>query len=951
MIKNKRNNTIDIVRGIAVILMVIAHSLVIFNGPTIRAFDLFSKGVDIVAYSTFLFISGAATYLATIKPRLSNKRITTKYIKLIKMLVVYYIVAFFIALYYIDTCTFNSIVTTLIRVLLFIDIPSYTEFLPSLFIYAFLMILLRKYIKLLLKNNIILAITIVLIYSVGFLLYKLDTPNILTYYKSIFVGHLDWYRFPVIQYIPILFLGSKWSFEITKRRAIKLKVTNPINLNILTITLKFFIFILPITLLIGILNYSNMPTFNLFNLHRWPPSILFLLIGITFVISIIFILESIHKYKPTIFKFISKYIGFVGKIAFNIYFWHIIVLFSYRIFAKFYNYQAMNNVLLVIVLVIIVFALSIGLTILFNLFSKNLNKQIKKNSKIKQVIVAVVILLIAISLPFLRSNITKFNEIDLNITNNEIPRETKDWWWWDNNYRALTEMSVQNDDFWKISKGDYVKFTLNHKALVEQNQSHISGRDLQVVYYDGLKHIKLDTRIENANTENTSIYFELANSINTKNIDTNYYLYYSNTSASDTLQVNTEKPNLSNKAYKIFLNEDIEASFTLTTPRKWILKGNSIEEKNKQIIININVKNITTSANNIFVLLQSEGNFYEFNPIEISPEQYQLIVNTDLLKSGKYSIQSNISGTVYETTPIMVNVSYPLFVTWTIDFEGYSLKRSYMDSIDELSNKYQMPITQFFNPRIFIANDVPKSNRKEMIDWVNKREKENGDEIALHLHMHYDMIRAMGLTPITAEEYSWGGRYNGHDVLTSAYNYNQFATMIDWSLKKFEENGLSRPISFRAGGWFIDEENIQVLEDKEFKIESSGREYIVYGKNKQKSPWHLYSTTRPYRLMESDQNRRGSDTNFDIFEFPNNGMDSTNNDGIVMIEKFNDNYSKNQIMMGPQVVTYLSHPHWFDTYDKRSLIETFDHIEPMKFSNDKGPVVYRTLEGVYKEWK
>ncbi|HRP37220.1 MAG TPA: hypothetical protein PLS50_05410, partial [Candidatus Dojkabacteria bacterium] len=74
-----------------------------------------------------------------------------------------------------------------------------------------------------------------------------------------------------------------------------------------------------------------------------------------------------------------------------------------------------------------------------------------------------------------------------------------------------------------------------------------------------------------------------------------------------------------------------------------------------------------------------------------------------------------------------------------------------------------------------------------------------------------------------------------------------------------------------------------------------------------------------------------------------NGMDSTNRDFEILRDKFDDNY-KSMPLEEPQVVTYLSHPHWFTKLDQSDMERIFDYIEPMKYENDNGPVIYSTLE-------
>ena len=87
----------------------------------------------------------------------------------------------------------------------------------------------------------------------------------------------------------------------------------------------------------------------------------------------------------------------------------------------------------------------------------------------------------------------------------------------------------------------------------------------------------------------------------------------------------------------------------------------------------------------------------------------------------------------------------------------------------------------------------------------------------------------------------------------------------------------------------------------------------------------------------------------ELWEYPNNGADSTNNPPEVLIEKFRDNYDGTPITI-QQTISYLSHPHWFDIYDAPTLRTVFDYINQHSYKKDKGPVIFMTYEEVLERW-
>jgi hypothetical protein len=82
----------------------------------------------------------------------------------------------------------------------------------------------------------------------------------------------------------------------------------------------------------------------------------------------------------------------------------------------------------------------------------------------------------------------------------------------------------------------------------------------------------------------------------------------------------------------------------------------------------------------------------------------------------------------------------------------------------------------------------------------------------------------------------------------------------------------------------------------------------------------------------------------ELWEFPNNGGDSWAYSADDMISRFKDNYNGG-ISDSTKVVTYLSHPHWFNI-DEPKINKVLDHVDKFGIVEDRGPVVYRTLDQI-----
>ncbi len=310
------------------------------------------------------------------------------------------------------------------------------------------------------------------------------------------------------------------------------------------------------------------------------------------------------------------------------------------------------------------------------------------------------------------------------------------------------------------------------------------------------------------------------------------------------------------------------------------------------------------------------------------------------LEEGEHRIQINIENcsAVYSDSKIF-NVSQPVYVVWSIDWEGFDVKEEYLNQMASISSKYNAPMTHFFNPYIYIYLN------QERAAYLTKWVKERNESIGLHLHMYSRLVSAAGVE--VDNSIAWGSPTgDGHDTPNSTYGYNEYMKIIDWSIRQLEKNGLNRPTMYRAGGWFIDEENLKVLNDLEFTLDTSGRTYYVHGRNQLVGEWTLKTTTQPYQLNSTNQNIT-SDPNMNLWEYPNNGGDSWAYTSEKLIERFKANYTGG-ISTQKKVVTYVTHPHWFDK-EGPNIEGALKYIYNVSYSIDSGPVLFISLDNAHRD--
>lgn len=443
--------------------------------------------------------------------------------------------------------------------------------------------------------------------------------------------------------------------------------------------------------------------------------------------------------------------------------------------------------------------------------------------------------------------------------------------------------------------------------------------------------------------------------------------------------------------------------------KKWILIGDEFGEEEK--IINLKVK-LAKEAKKYFDEPNSVRIFYEL----INTENEQLkssvldgyfsassLINSDellfeekinvsSLPVGKYKANIKVEFDCGEALGFYENIfiSYPLYVAWSFDWEGYDIKNEYLKDIDNLCKKHDnFPLSHLINPRLFITKTIPQARQDYIRDWLAERKNNRGDSLGLHLHMFYENLEAANIdipekdiTELEEEFYAlaetpaasspsaatifdksklekkqiydlsyWGYSHDdGYDILVTNFSYSDLDKILKWSKNLFKDIGLGTPTTYRSGGWFADLTTLRALQDNGFTVDTSGRTKYNFGTNEMPGFWDLSITSQPYHPNTEDQNSAMA-PNIKIWEFPNNGADSWWYSTEQMIERFNLNWGAVGETLGKRTaVVFLTHPDWFHV-DESKVDKVFNYIDVYLNSKDNGPVIYENLENLYKTWE
>lgn len=382
--------------------------------------------------------------------------------------------------------------------------------------------------------------------------------------------------------------------------------------------------------------------------------------------------------------------------------------------------------------------------------------------------------------------------------------------------------------------------------------------------------------------------------------------------------------------------EGFESSFN----KKWIVTGHEFKAEEKTFVYTVKATK-SDIPDNLEVQFRKEGT-EEFigTMTRTEPNTYQAVLNTDDFEAGTLSLEAigttpAVQGKKWTSSPSSINITFGLYVVWTLDWEGpgNTLNQTIYNQMSRIStDHHNLPLTHFFHPY-----DLRPLN------YVKQRRDQFGDEIGVHFHNYFAFVRATGVTPRTSP--AWNSTSNisgtGYDVPSSAYPYEEFLQMLNWTKDVFAKNGLGTPISFRSGGWYLDLDNVKALQAAGFKIDSSGRDARFWGKSLLASPWSLGSRTQPYKMSTENINSDYPAPRYDVWQMANNGADSYWFSAQDMITALMDNF-QNKPLTERRIVVILSHPHWFSV-DYPKLQAFYKEADGIYYKEDKGPVFYTTL--------
>ena len=292
-------------------------------------------------------------------------------------------------------------------------------------------------------------------------------------------------------------------------------------------------------------------------------------------------------------------------------------------------------------------------------------------------------------------------------------------------------------------------------------------------------------------------------------------------------------------------------------------------------------------------------------------------------------------------------VSAPEYVVWTLDFEGDSATDEAMANTAAIADRHGIPMTIMWNPRVWTTTQVAPARADAMVAWTKAR-MSRGDELALHVHMWTDFIRAAGLAPRTSP--SWAGRGDGYDVPMTAYDGVEQRAILEYALRLMADHGLERPTTFRAGGQFANAATLRALAALGFAADCSAVAAGTFGRLTY--PWTLGSDAQPYHPSANDASAAGS---LPLLEAPTIGGNTYGYNMRTITPIIRADLSllaaAGGVAKERRAITIVSHPATIDSTERAAIESLFDAFGPLRYDADRGPVRFVTLAQLARDWR
>jgi hypothetical protein len=400
------------------------------------------------------------------------------------------------------------------------------------------------------------------------------------------------------------------------------------------------------------------------------------------------------------------------------------------------------------------------------------------------------------------------------------------------------------------------------------------------------------------------------------------------------------------------------ASFATTTAddfaiqdiRKWCLIGNDLTPGHDTLALSVaapaGVQFVDVWLSDSALRLTRDGNTHRGT-----------LTLADL-EAGEYTLRFTADGSDVAFGERSFTRTHPLYVLTSTDWDTPDNADENLERHVELHRRHNsLKITHLVGPYTFTDLSLSEERVEQLIAWCVGMREDWGDEIGVHIHPYRTFIEAAGAEFHAVPTGSGPADPTGYGVNLSVYEVDELTDMFELTVSLFEEMGLGRPTSFRAGAWNADIGVMRALANAGFLVDTSALN-VARLEEWQGTPLYDWVTSnwptiddrsQPY-YMNRDDVLSSAQPQLPVLQLPDNGVLVDYVSAAEMIEVFRANWPGGALAT-PTAVSIGWHPpnfgqRFFDRIDE-ALTEFDLHLA----ENDDGPVIYANLSDMVRVWK
>ena len=325
--------------------------------------------------------------------------------------------------------------------------------------------------------------------------------------------------------------------------------------------------------------------------------------------------------------------------------------------------------------------------------------------------------------------------------------------------------------------------------------------------------------------------------------------------------------------------------------------------------------------------------------------------------AGTHDVLFAANGSTTAFAKIEFHRSAPYYVVVSTDWDFADPGVQVIAYQNQMHREHpELRMTHFVGPYTFTDPNVNAFRQGELVTWLLEQRDAHDDEIGLHIHPYCTFVESAGLTCITDQSTVYTQDISGYTIKVGAYNRQQMGTLLKHAGDLFEQHGLNRPKTFRAGGWTATLDTLAALADNGFTADTSALNWARIEEWEGRNNGELYrwnmenwgpidDTSQPYYPSETNVLLTGT-PRLPLLEVPDNGVMID----YVTLPEMNGLFDANwngEPLATAAVLMMGFHPSNSFSPDEFNRVDGFmDYADKHLANRDLGPVVYITLADI-----